>query len=164
MAITLRMPQPYHPGSLALIGAHQHGICIVVAAIFDFITEEEWGERGRLRGGGGGGVETTNSRQQDFITNFREQNNSHPPTPHPSTKSWVFKIFLTSSSNSCTTLHRGLREEQASFPLWSQQSIWINFVADWRINITARQPKTSLHPKKTRPISELKHTFRTTPR
>ena len=81
--------------------------------------------------------------------NFREKNNSHPPTPHPSTKSWVLKIFLTSSSNSCTTLHRGLREEQASFPLWSQQSIWINFVADWRINITARQPKTFLHPKKT---------------
>ena len=43
---------------LALIGAHQHGICIVVAAIFDFITEEEWGERGRLRVGGeeGGGA------------------------------------------------------------------------------------------------------------
>ena len=41
---------------LALIGAHQHGICIVVAAIFDFITEEEWGERGRLRVGGGKGA------------------------------------------------------------------------------------------------------------
>ena len=30
-----------------------HSTCIVMAAIFDFITEEEWGERGRLRGGGG---------------------------------------------------------------------------------------------------------------
>ena len=28
--------------------------CIVVAAIFDFITEEEWGERERLRVGGRG--------------------------------------------------------------------------------------------------------------
>ena len=51
MAITLRMRTTISPGSLALIGAHQHGICIVVAAIFDFITEEEWGERGRLRVG-----------------------------------------------------------------------------------------------------------------
>ena len=48
--------QPYHPSSFTLIGAHQHGICIVVAAIFDFITEEEWGELGRLRVGGGGGA------------------------------------------------------------------------------------------------------------
>ena len=30
--------------------------CIVVAAIFDFITEEEWGERRRLRVGGGGAL------------------------------------------------------------------------------------------------------------
>ena len=52
MAITLRMRTTISPGSLALIGAHQHGICIVVAAIFDFITEEEWAERGRLRVGG----------------------------------------------------------------------------------------------------------------
>ena len=52
MAITLRMRTTISPGSLAFIGAHQHGICIVVAAIFDFITEEEWGERGRLRVGG----------------------------------------------------------------------------------------------------------------
>ena len=29
-----------------------NSICIVVAAIFDFITEEEWGERERLRVGG----------------------------------------------------------------------------------------------------------------
>ena len=57
--------QPYHPGSLALIGAHQHGICIFVAAIFDLITEEEWVERGRLRVGERGGGETTNSRQQN---------------------------------------------------------------------------------------------------
>ena len=54
MAITLRMRTTISPGSLALIGAHQHGICIVVAAIFDFITEEEWGERERLRVGGRG--------------------------------------------------------------------------------------------------------------
>ena len=68
MAITLRMRTTISPGSLALIGAHQHGICIVVAAIFDFITEEEWGERGRLRvGGEEGGGETTNSQQQNFI-------------------------------------------------------------------------------------------------
>ena len=46
MAITLRMRTTISPGSLAFIGAHQHGICIAVAAIFDFITEEEWGERG----------------------------------------------------------------------------------------------------------------------
>ena len=38
--------------------------CIVVAAIFDFITEEEWGERERLRVGGKGVGETSNSRQQ----------------------------------------------------------------------------------------------------
>ena len=58
MAITLSMrttiTTTISPGSLAFIGAHQHGICIVVAAIFDFITEEEWGERVRLRVGGGG--------------------------------------------------------------------------------------------------------------
>ena len=54
MVITLRMRTTISPGSLAFIGAYQHGICIAVAAIFDFITEEEWGERGRLRVGGGG--------------------------------------------------------------------------------------------------------------
>ena len=39
--------------------------CIVVAAIFDFITEEEWGERERLRvgGTGGGGEQPTVSNK-----------------------------------------------------------------------------------------------------
>ena len=96
MAITLRMRTTISPGSLALIGAHQHGICIVVAAIFDFITEEEWGERGRLRVGEGG--ETTNGRQQNcidivlkWVASENKTIHTHPPPlPHPSTKSWVF--------------------------------------------------------------------------
>ena len=99
--------------------------------------------------------------------NFLEQNNSHPPTPtpQPSIKICFFFIyFLQAAQTAARHCIEGLGEGQASFPLWSQESIWINFVADWRINITARQPKTFLHPKKTRPISELKHTFRTTPR
>ena len=118
----------------------------------------------------GRGVETTNSRPQDFIDIVLKWVTSENKTIHtrppliPPLKVGFLKYFLRVALNSCTTLHRGLREEQASFPLWSQQSIWINFVADWRINITARQPKTFLHPKKTRPISELKYTFRTTPR
>ena len=36
--------------------------CIVVAAIFDFITEEEWGERGRLRVGGGAKQPTVSNK------------------------------------------------------------------------------------------------------
>ena len=92
--------QPYHPGSLALIGTHQHGICIVVAAIFDFITEEEWGERGRLRVGGGRGGETINSRQQnciDIVLKWVTSENKtiHTrPHPTPPLKVGSFKYFL----------------------------------------------------------------------
>ena len=88
-----------------------------------------------------------------------------PPPLHPSTKRFFFfKYFLRVAQTAARHCIEGVREGQVSFPLGSQQSIWKNFVADWRINITARQPKTFLHGKKTRPISELKHTFRTTPR
>ena len=71
-----------------------------MAAIFDFITEEEWGERGRLRCGGGGGVETTNSRQQDcidivlkWVTSENKTIHTRPPLIPP-LKVGFLKYFL----------------------------------------------------------------------
>ena len=99
--------------------------------------------------------------------NFWERNNSHPTTPPPTPplKVGFFKYFLLVAQTAARHCIEG-GEGRASFisPLKSAKYIWIDFVADWRINITVKQPKTFLHPKKTRPISELKHTFRTTPR
>ena len=113
-----------------------------------------WGRMARawaFKGWGEGG-ETTKSRQQNCIDIVLKWVTSENKT----------KYFLRVAQTAARHCKEGVKRGQASFPLWSQQSIWINFVADWRIKITARQPKTSLHPKKTRPISELKHTFRTT--
>ena len=121
---------------------------------------------GRKRWGGGG----RNNQQSgtnciDIVLKWVISENGTIHTHHPlHRKLSFFKYFLQIGQTAARHYIEGVREGQASFPLWSQQSIWTNFLADWRINTTARQPKTFLHPKKTRPISELKHTFRTTPR
>ena len=94
--------QPYHQGSLALIVAHQHGICIVVAAIFDFITEEEW----RVKGWGEGG-ETTKSRQQNCIDIVLKWVTSENKT----------KYFLRVAQTAARHCKEGVKRGQASFPL-----------------------------------------------
>ena len=65
---------------------------IVVAAIFDFITEEEWGERGRLRvGGEEGGRNNQQSATNciDIVLKWVTSENGkiHTHHPHPSTES-----------------------------------------------------------------------------
>ena len=71
-----------------------------MASIFDFITEEEWGERGRLRVGEGG--ETTNGRQQNcidivlkWVASENKTIHTHPPPyPTPPLKVGFFKYSL----------------------------------------------------------------------
>ena len=96
-----------------------------MAAIFDFITEEEWGERGRLRvggGGGGGGGETTNSRQLNcidivlkLVTSENKTIHTRPP-PTPPLKVVFLKYFLRVAQTAARHCIEGVREGQVSFP------------------------------------------------